>query len=169
MLLLGHVLLFSPLLGSSFHLNPFPALFVFSHNVFSFRAPNLTFLHRVYFSAFTTNLFSFTVRSTHPRTFLRLSAVEPCDTTWFLSLTPLSPPLFSLHFFNAPFFVQSRCSFPFSLYPLNTSTSNLCVTKHKRKGVEVNFVSGNKRPSGMFSHHFTQEAAQILCLETPTL
>lgn len=31
--------------------------FVFSHNLFSFRAPSFTFLHLVYPSTFTTNLF----------------------------------------------------------------------------------------------------------------
>lgn len=104
---------------------------VFSCNLFSYKAPNLTFLHPVYFSAFTTNLFSFSVWfillfHMRPHSFLEILANEPCEPAWFLFLTPLPFALFLLYLLNLPFF--TNCVLPpiFSIHTDHFKVQFLC-------------------------------------------
>ena len=110
------------------------------------KAPNLTFLHRVYFSAFTTNLFPFAawfilLFPMRPCTYLQLLANEPCEPPWFLFLhstpsstifTPLTlPSLQSLttlsYFLNTRWPLQSPISVSKTL--TNRPFTTLCVWK----------------------------------------
>lgn len=134
----------------SSHLNLFPILF--SLITYS-PLKHPTWLFFISFTSLHLRPISFTIWfillfPTHRRTFLQLLANEPCAPTWFLFLTALSLPLFSLYFFNPPFFTKSHCFLPFSQYPLTTSMSNFCVTKLQQIGLLVHSVSGYDQLSG---------------------